>query len=184
MVFTQLTVFYTVGVALAAAIAVGCIGAVTFLPSLLTLAGRRGWVRPRRDLTSRFWRRSGIRIVRNPVANLVVSLVILAILASSSGLARYNYDDRKALPQDSSSIQGYDAITRHFPLNASLPQYIMISSPHDLRTPQALADLEQMAYRVSQVPDVDVVRGITRPTGESLQQARLAWQAGEGLRGS
>jgi len=179
MVFTQLTVFYTVGVALAAAIAVGCIGAVTFLPSLLTLAGRRGWVRPRRDLTSRFWRRSGIRIVRNPVANLVVSLVILAILASSSGLARYNYDDRKALPQDSSSIQGYDAITRHFPLNASLPQYIMISSPHDLRTPQALADLEQMAYRVSQVPDVDVVRGITRPTGESLQQARLAWQAGE-----
>jgi acetyl-CoA C-acetyltransferase len=39
--------------------------------------------------------------------------------------------------------------------------------------------MEQMAYRVSQVPDIDIVRGITRPTGESLEQARLSFQAGE-----
>jgi len=179
MIFTKLTVFSTVGVALAAAIIVGCAGALTFLPALLTLAGRRGWARPRRDLTGRFWRRSGIRIVRRPVINLVASLVILVILASTSALATYNYDDRKALPAATASIQGYDAISRHFPLNASLPQYILINSPQDLRTPKALADMEQLAYRVSQVPNVDIVRGITRPTGESLEQARLSFQAGE-----
>jgi RND superfamily putative drug exporter len=179
MVFTKLTVFYTVGVALAAAIAVGCIGAVTFLPALLVLAGRRGWAKPRRDLTGRFWRRSGIRIVRRPAVNLLASLVVLGILASSAFLATYNYDDRKALPVASESIQGYDAIGRHFPINASLPQYILINSPRDLRTPAALADMEQMAYRVSQLPDIDLVRGITRPTGESLEQARLSFQAGE-----
>ena len=179
MIFTKLTVFSTVGVALAAAIIVGCAGALTFLPALLTLAGRRGWARPRRDLTGRFWRRSGIRIVRRPVIYLMSSLLILVILASSSALATYNYDDRKALPATTESIQGYDAISRHFPLNASLPQYILISSPHDLRTPKALADMEQLAYRVSQVPDIDIVRGITRPTGESLEQARLSFQAGE-----
>ena len=179
MVFTKLTVFSTVGVALAAAIIVGCVGALTFLPALLTLAGRRGWAKPRRDLTGRFWRRSGIRIVRRPVIYLVASLVILMILASTAALARYNYDDRKALPVASESIQGYEAISRHFSLNASLPQYILISSPQDLRTPKALADMEQMAYRVSQVPDIEIVRGITRPTGESLEQARLSFQAGE-----
>ena len=179
MIFTKLTVFYTVGVALAAAIAVGCAGAVTFLPALLTLAGRRGWAAPRKDLTGRFWKRSGIRIVRQPTRNLLASLLILLILASTAGLATYNYDDRKALPPTSASIRGYDAITRHFPLNASLPQYILISSPRDLRTPEALADMEQLAYRVSQVPDIDIVRGITRPAGESLQQARLSFQAGE-----
>ena len=179
MIFTKLTVFSTVGVALAAAIIVGCAGALTFLPALLTLAGRRGWARPRRDLTGRFWKRSGIRIVRRPVINLVASLVILVILASTSALATYNYDDRKSLPAATASIQGYDAISRHFPLNASLPQYILISSPRDLRTPKALADMEQLAYRVSQVPDIDIVRGITRPTGESLEQARLSFQAGE-----
>ena len=179
MVFTKLTVFYTVGVALAAAIAVGCLGALTFLPALLVLAGRRGWAKPRKDLTGRFWRRSGIRIVRRPAANLLVSLVILTILASSAFLANYNYDDRKALPSSSESILGYDAIGRHFPINASLPQYVLISSPQDLRTSKALADMEQMALRVSQVPDIDIVRGITRPAGESLQQARLSFQAGE-----
>ena len=179
MVFTKLTVFYTVGVALAAAITVGCLGALTFLPALLVLAGRRGWARPRKDLTGRFWRRSGIRIVRRPAVNLIVSLVILTILASSAFLASYNYDDRKALPATSESILGYDAIGRHFPINASLPQYVLISSPQDLRTSKALADMEQMAFRISQVSDIDIVRVITRPAGESLQQARLSFQAGE-----
>ncbi|MGV1006345.1 MAG: RND family transporter [Candidatus Nanopelagicales bacterium] len=179
MVFTKLTVFYTVGIALAAAIIVGCIGAITFLPSLLVLAGRRGWAKPRRDLTGRFWRRSGIRIVRKPAVNLITSLVILTILGGSSFLAKYNYDDRKALPGSSESIRGYDAISAHFPLNASLPQYILISSADDLRTPQALADMDQMAYRISQLADIDLVRGITRPTGATLEQAKLSFQAGE-----
>ena len=179
MIFTKLTVFYTVGVALAAAIAVGCIGALTFLPALLILAGRRGWAKPRKDLTSRFWRRSGIRIVRRPGVNLLASLVILTILAGSSFLAKYNYDDRKALPGNSESILGYEAISAHFPLNASLPQYILISSPDDLRTPKALADMDQMANRISQLADIDLVRGITRPTGATLEQAKLSFQAGE-----
>ena len=179
MVFTKLTVFYTVGVALAAAIMVGCLGAVTFLPALMVLSGRRGWIKPRKDLTTQFWRRSGIRIVRRPGVNLIASVVVLAALAGVGTLAHYNYDDRKALPAASESIRGYDAIGQHFPINASLPQYILINSPSDLRTPEALADMEQMAYRVSQVPDIDIVRGITRPTGESLEQARLSFQAGE-----
>ncbi|MDA2991450.1 MAG: RND family transporter [Actinomycetota bacterium] len=178
MVFTKLTVFYTVGVALAAAILVGALGAVTFLPALLVLAGRRGWAKPRRDLTTQFWRRSGIRIVRRPAVNLIASIVVLSALASVAAFAHYNYDDRKALPASSESSRGYEVIGQHFPINASLPQYILINSPHDLRTPEALADMEQMAYRVSQVPDIDIVRGITRPTGESLEQAKLSFQAG------
>lgn len=179
MVFTKLTVFSTVGVALATAIAVGCAGAVTLLPAMLVLTGRRGWIKPRKDLTSRIWKRSGIRIVRRPAIHLVASLIILACLASMSFLAHYNYDDRKALPPNTESILGYDAISQHFSVSTSLPQYLLVHSPHDLRTPKALADMEQMAYRISQVPEIDIVRGITRPSGESLEQARLSFQAGE-----
>ena len=68
---------------------------------------------------------------------------------------------------------------RHFPLDSIIPAYLFVHSSHDLRNPKALADLEQMASRISQLPGVAMVRGITRPTGESLEQARLAWQAGE-----
>jgi RND superfamily putative drug exporter len=179
MIFTRLPVFSTVGPALAIAIFVAFVAAITVLPAILVLIGRRGWIKPRREMTTRFWRRSGIRIVRRPKVHLVASLVVLAILATCAGFAHYNYDDRKTLPDSVESAAGYNMMSRHFPLDSIIPAYLFVHSPHDLRNPKALADLEQMAARVSQVPGVAMVRGITRPMGESLEQARLAWQAGE-----
>jgi RND superfamily putative drug exporter len=179
MTFARLGVFSTVGPALAISIGVAFLASVTLLPAVLVLAGRRGWVAPRRDLTSRIWRRSGINIVRRPIAHLVASLIVLIILAGCAGLVRFNYDDRKALPQSAESNIGYAAMDRHFPVNSTIPQYVYIESPHDLRTPKALADLEQMAQRVSQLPDIAMVRGVTRPTGESLEQAKVTYQTGE-----
>ena len=80
-------------------------------------------------------------------------------------------------PSAPSSI-GYAALERHFPISQSIPEYILIQSPRDLRTPQALADLEQMAQRVSQLPNIGLVSGITRPTGEVPQEFRATYQAG------
>jgi putative drug exporter of the RND superfamily len=179
MIFAQLNVFTTVGPAMAIAIAVAFLAAVTLLPAMLVLAGARGWVGPRRDLTSRQWRRSGIRIVRRPWTHLVASLLVLAILAGCAGLVRYNYDDRKTLPGSADSTLGYAAMDRHFPLNETIPQFLLVRSPHDLRTPRALADLEEMARRVSQMPGISMVRGITRPTGEPIDKAKVSHQAGE-----
>ncbi|MBJ7340147.1 MAG: MMPL family transporter [Mycolicibacterium sp.] len=179
MGFAKLGVFSTVGVALAVGIGVAFLAAVTLLPAVLVLAGRRGWVAPRRDLTTRFWRRSGVRIVRRPAQHLVASLVVLIALASCAGLVKFNYDDRKQLGPETESNVGYAALEKHFPVNQTIPEYLFITSPQDLRTPRALADLEQMAQRVSQLPGVAMVRGVTRPTGESLEQARTSYQAGE-----
>jgi putative drug exporter of the RND superfamily len=176
--FSRMGVFKTVGISSAIGIGVAFLAAVTLLPAILVLAGPRGWVKPRRELTARFWRRSGIHIVRRPRVHLVASLLVLAILASSAGLVRYNYDDRKALRSSAPSSIGYAALDRHFPVNQSIPEYILIQSPHDLRTPQALADLEQMADRVSQLPNVAAVSGITRPTGNVPEQFRATYQAG------
>jgi putative drug exporter of the RND superfamily len=179
MSFAKLQVFSTIGPALAIAIGVAFLAAVTLLPAVIVLVGRRGWIKPRRDLTTRFWRRSGIRIVRRPKANLVASLIVLLILAGCVGVVRYSYDDRKALPDSVESSIGYAAVDRHFSLSSIIPQYLFIQSPHDLRTPEALADLEQMAQRVSQVPGIANVRGVTRPTGAPLEAASTTRQAGE-----
>lgn len=176
--FTKMGVFQTVGVASAIGIAVAYLAGVTLLPAILVLAGPRGWVKPRRELTSRFWRRSGIRIVRRPVAHLVASALVLAILASFAIFAKYNYDDRKVVAASAPSSIGYAAVERHFPINQSIPEYILIQSPHDLRTPRALADLEQLASRVAQLPDVGLVSGITRPLGEVPPEFRATYQAG------
>ncbi len=87
MVFTHLGAFRNVGPALACSIAVALFAALTFLPALMVLTGRRGWIKPRRDLTTRFWRVSGTRIVRKPVVHLAGSLTVLLILAGCAMFA-------------------------------------------------------------------------------------------------
>ncbi|BBY80873.1 RND family transporter [Mycolicibacterium pulveris] len=176
--FAQMGVFKTVGVSAAIGIGVAFLAGVTLLPAILVLAGPRGWIKPRRELTARFWRRSGVRIVRRPVAHLVASVLVLAVLAGLGTLADYNYDDRKVLPASAPSSVGYAALERHFPVSQSIPEYILVQSPHDLRNPRALADLEQMAARVAQLPDVGLVSGVTRPLGDVPQEFRATFQAG------
>jgi putative drug exporter of the RND superfamily len=106
------------------------------------------------------------------------SLLVLVLLASCATLVHYNYDDRKALGPSAESSIGYAALERHFPISQAVPEYILVQSPRDLRTPQALADLEQMAQRVSQLPNIGLVSGLTRPTGVVPQEFRATYQAG------
>jgi RND superfamily putative drug exporter len=180
LAFTDLGIFQTIGPALTVTIAIGFFAAITMLPALIVLAGRRGWIKPRKDMTGRFWRRSGVHIARRPRVHLAVSLVILVALAAMVSLAKYNYDDRKTLPPDSPSNRGYTAMDAHFPVASTLQQFLMVTSPNvDLRSPRALADLEQLAHRVSALPGIDLVRGITRPTGDVLEQAKTSYQVGE-----
>lgn len=179
MGFAKLGVFATVGPVLAIGIALAFLAAVTLLPAILTLAGPRGWVAPRRERAARFWRRTGVRIIRRPKTYLIGSLALLLALGSGAGLIRFNYDDRKQLPDSVESSVGYAALDRHFPVNQTVPEYLLVQSPNDLRTPRALADMEQMAQRISQIPGVAAVRGVTRPSGESLEEARATYQAGE-----
>lgn len=179
MIFTKLEVFSAVGPAISISVIVALLSATTLLPAMLVLAGRRGWIKPRRDLTTRTWRIMGTRVVRRPRIHLVGSLVVLLTLASCTSVMRFNYDDLKTMPASVDSSKGYDAMNRHFPMNALTPMVLFIKSSHDLKTPAALADLEQMANRVSQLPDITMVRGLTRPNGEPLEQTKVSYQAGE-----
>ena len=180
MVFTKLEVFSAVGPAISVAIMVSLLAAVTFLPAVLVLTGRRGWIKPRRDLTSRMWRRSGIRIVRRPKIHLVASLIVLVILASSAMLMKFNYDDLKTVPQDVESVRGYEAMNRHFPQNSMTPMMLFVQSSKDLRSPSALADLEHdVAQDRRDARIIVMVRGLTRPNGEPLKETKVSFQAGE-----
>lgn len=177
--FATLGVFATIGPALAVTVLVGFLASVTMLPALIVLVGRRGWIKPRKDMTGKFWRRSGVNIVRRPVTHLAGSLAVLLALAGCATMVRYNYDNRKDLDPDAASNVAYEALNKHFPISTTMQQFILIQSPRDLRAPKSLADMEQMAQRVAQLPHIDAVRGITRPTGDVLEQAKATYQAGE-----
>ena len=171
MVFTHLGSFRNVGPCLAISIALAFLAAVTFLPALMVLVGRRNWIKPRRDLTTRFWRRLGIHIVRRPVSHLVGSLVVLAILAGCAFVARFNYDDSKTLPQSVESAVGYRTLGHHFPLNATIPEYLVVQSEHDLRKPANLSALNQLEQRVRQMPDIAAIHGAPVPKPKSTDKS-------------
>ena len=179
MVFTRMPAFTSIGPALAVSIVIAFLAAVTLLPAILVLAGRRGWVRPRPALTGRLWQRSAVQLVRRPKAHLLVSLSVLIALAGCAVFLEPTYNDRLQLPQSAPGNVGFSTMASHFSTSTLLPQYIYVRSPHDLRTSRGLADLDQMAQRVSQLPNIVAVRGITRPTGQPLDQTKLSFQAGE-----
>jgi RND superfamily putative drug exporter len=179
MIFTHLGAFRNVGPALAISIGVALLAAVTLLPALLVLAGSRNWIMPRRDFTTNLWRRSGIRIVRRPVAHLVGSLSVLIILAGCATFAQCNYDDSKTLPDSAESSVGYATLARHFPLNATIPEYLVVQSTTDLRKPEALVDLKQMEQRVSQLPDIETIRAAPPPIAKSADQTSGAGSAAD-----
>lgn len=176
--FAKMGVFSTVGTSSAVGVGVAYLAAMTLLPALLAIIGPRGWIAPRKQLTSRLWRRSGVRIVRRPWTHLVGSLLVLALLAGLAGFATFNYDDRKAVAASEPSSLGYAALEKHFDINQSIPSYVLIRSPKDLRNPEALADLEQLAERIAQLPDIQMVSGITRPLGSVPPEFRATYQAG------
>src|SRR5208283_370599 len=178
MFFTRLPAFTSIGPALAVSIGIAFLAAVTLLPAVLVLAGRRGWVTPRPALTGRLWQRSAVQLVRRPKTHLLISLSLLITLAGCAVFLQPSFNDRQQLPQSAPSNVGFSTMADHFSTSALLPQYIYVRSPGDLRTSRALADLDQMAQRVSQLPNIAAVRGITRPTGQPLDQAKLSFQAG------
>ncbi len=107
MVFTRLPAFTSIGPALAISIGVAFLAAVTLLPAILLLAGRRGWVVPRPALTGRLWQRSAVHLVRRPKTHLLVSLSVLIALAGCAAFLRPTFNDRLQLPQSAPSNVGF-----------------------------------------------------------------------------
>lgn len=176
MVFARLSVFAGLGPACAVAVLVGFLATVTLLPPVLALAARRGIGEPKSDRTRRYWNSVAVAVVRRPVPLLAVSLVILLALSAVATTMKISYDDRKGQPATTASNQGYQLLDRHFPKDVVITEFLVVENPDDMRTSKGLADLDEMASRVAQVPGVTKVVGITRPTGTRLEQAQLSWQ--------
>ncbi|GED96724.1 MMPL family transporter [Gordonia crocea] len=166
------------GPAVAISIGVGFLASITMLPAVLALAAHFNLGLAKPDRTGAYWRRIGEMVVARPVQTLVASLVVLALLSGLTAFIHVGYDDRKAQPQDTESALGYATMDKHFPTDTMIPQYVVVESEKDLRTPEGLADLDQLAGRIAQMRTIKRVLGITRPDGRKLTQATLAWQLG------
>lgn len=179
MVFAKLSVFGALGPACAIAVFVGGAATVTLFPPVLALAAKRGIGEPKADRTRRYWNWIAVAVVRRPAPLLAASLALILGLAAVSLTMRISYDDRQGQPDTTQSNEGYHLVDRHFRKDVVIAQFLLVESPTDMRTGRGLADLDEMASRVSQLPGVTKVSGVTRPTGARLDQAQISWQNGQ-----
>jgi RND superfamily putative drug exporter len=179
MIFAKLSVFAALGPACALAVFVGFLASVTLLPPVLTLAARRGIGDPKPDRTRRYWNSVAVAVVRRPAPLLAISLTILIALSAVASTIKISYDDRKGQPATTASNQGYQLLDRHFRKDTIFREFVLVENPADMRTGKGLADLDEMASRIAQIPGVTKVSGVTRPAGTRLDQAQLSWQNGQ-----
>ncbi len=164
MLLAKLSAFASVGPACAVAVVVGGFAAtVTLLPPLLSTAARRGIGLPPHRTHQEVLEQGGcVGDSQTGPPLFAVSMVALLALSAVAATMQVTYDDRAGQPAESDSNLGYALLDSHFPRDTVIAEFLLIQSPRDMRTARGLADLEQMATRVAQMPGVTRVVGITR----------------------
>jgi len=177
MAFTNVVLFRTAGLPCSLGMLIAMAAALTLVPALMALLGRRGFLEPRgSQVSAARWGRLAQLVARRPVVTLVVSAVILVALAAQVPRMSTGYDERAMQPAATASNQGYAAIARHFDANELTPDYVVIDANHDLRNSADFAALHAASRAATTVAGVKLVRSVTQPHGTTIPEFTLAGQ--------
>lgn len=173
--FTKLAIFSTTGPPMAICVAVTVAVSLTFTPALMVWFGPR--IGPARaPAPTSAWSRAGQLVARRPARVLLAGTAALVAMAAFLPSMVISYDQRNSQPEDTPSNQGLAALEDHFPRNETLPDYLLVESPRDMRNPKDLAVLNEVSRAVAKVDGVTGVRSITQPAGTPLKPASIARQ--------
>lgn len=173
---TRLPYFQTLGVPCAVAMLVIMSAALTLAPAVLAFASRFGLLDPKRELSTRNWRKIGAVVVRWPKPIIAVTTIIT--IMGFAGLLTYipNYDDRKFTPPNMPANVAYSAADRHFSQARMNPELLMVEADHDLRDPADMLVIDRVAKGVFHLHGIERVQSITRPLGAPLEHSSIPFQ--------
>ena len=166
------------GLAAPLAIAIGLmlIAGLTLLPALLAICGPVAFwpssVKPGAGRTG-WWGPTCSRIVRRPLATLVIGLVVFCALAVASvGYLAAGFGGAATGPAGSDSAAGDALLTRHFPQTAANPTLIVLR----LRQPAwaAPASVAAAGRQLTADPVFTSVSGPLNANGTALTAAQYA----------
>ena len=164
------------GLAAPLAIAIGLmlIAGLTLLPALLAICGPVAFwpssVKPGAGRTG-WWGPTCSRIVRRPLATLVIGLVVFCALAvASAGYLAAGFGGAATGPAGSDSAAGDALLTRHFPQTAANPTLIVMR----LRQPAwaAAAPVADAERQLAADPVFTSVSGPLNANGTALTAAQ------------
>lgn len=140
------------------------VAALTLLPAMLALLGRRVdalQVLPRSRSVTLFWERLAHAVMRRPLAIGVPALGLLLVLGVPFLHVRLSSPDASILPQSVASRQAFDVLNAEFPPGDGSPAFVVLSFTGDALAPTNLAELYAFTQRVSADPRVARVDSVT-----------------------
>src|SRR5690242_17012472 len=169
------------GLAAPLAIAIGLmlVAGLTLLPALLAICGPTAFwpssVRPGAGSAGRagWWGPACARIVRRPVATLVIGLVVCSALAvASAGYLAAGFGGAATGPAGSDSAAGDTLLARHFPRTAANPTVVVLR----LRQPAwtAAGAVAAAERQLAADPVFTSVSGPLNANGTALTAAQYA----------
>ncbi|MGH3722608.1 MAG: RND family transporter [Mycobacterium sp.] len=174
--FTRLPYFQTLGMPCAIGMSTMVAAALTLGPAMIAIGSRFGLFDPKREVSTRRWRRLGGAVVRWPApvlaATIAVSLVGVAALPSMA----LSYNDRDYFPESAPSNVGYAAADRHFSAARLNPDLLLLETDHDMRNPAGMLVIERIAKSIFQADGVARVQAITRPLGTPIEHTSIPFQ--------
>jgi putative drug exporter of the RND superfamily len=168
--------FQTMGLPCAIALLVIVTAALTLAPAILAVSSRFGLLDPKRELSTRGWRKVGTTVVRWPIPIIVVSAMIAII--GFVGLMTYvpQYNDEKYTPKDMPANVAMAAAERHFSQARMNPELLMLEADHDLRNPADMLVIDRVAKSVFHLHGIARVQTITRPLGAPIEHSSIPFQ--------
>src|SRR5271163_2504340 len=149
---------------------------LTLAPAILAVGSRFGLLDPKRELSTRGWRKVGTAVVRWPVPIMVVTLAI-AIIGFVSLLTYVpQYNDEKFTPTDMPANIAMTAAERHFSQARMNPELLMLEADHDLRNPADMLVIDRVAKSVFHLHGIERVQTITRPLGAPIEHSSIPFQ--------
>jgi putative drug exporter of the RND superfamily len=168
--------FQTMGLPCAIAILVIVAAALTLAPAILAVASRFGLLDPKRELSTRGWRKVGTAVVRWPIPIIAVTALI-AIIGFVSLLTYVpQYNDEKFTPKDMPANVAMAAAERHFSQARMNPELLIVETDHDVRTPADMLVVDRIAKSVFHLKGIERVQTITRPLGSPIEHSSIPFQ--------
>jgi len=165
LILFEFMILRSVGIAGAIVVALAVSAALTLLPAILTLLGRRldrlavrkVTVLPHTDGP---WARLARRVMRRPWSVLIPTLGLLLVLGSPFLHVRFNAPDSSVLPPDVPSRQAFDRLRESFGDGEFAPISLAVRTDGPATTPSNLALLFDYSRRLEGDPRVARVESL------------------------
>ncbi|MFP7296441.1 MMPL family transporter [Neobacillus niacini] len=179
-------VLYQSAAAVAIGVALLLLALFTVVPFFMAVLGKKLFWPSKGKLEhgeSKFWGIVGSFALARPlVALIIVAAISVPALFTYDGDLSFN--SLEEIGDEFNSIQGFNIISEGFGPGESMPTQIVIKNDDEMNTSEYIAITEKISDELNKITDVDTVRSLTRPTGETIDDLYISEQVkslGDGL---